>query len=149
MKQFLLVLFSLVIANFASAQFVAKMELKEPVKGLCSKDVYALLPLGDQKGPECLTPEEELIKKLNSEVTYFKDSASYEDKGMVSIIINCKGEAVKCDIDNKTRHKELDDQIVAVFSTLTKWTPGKIKKKEVDSVKLWSFRIKNGQISID
>lgn len=139
----------LIIAKLASAQFVAKMELKEPVKGLCSNDVYALLPLGGQKMPVCLTSKDSIIKKLNAEVTYLKDSNSYEDKGMVSIIINCKGEPVKCEIDNKTRHKELDEQIVSVFSTLTSWAPGKIKKNEVDCVQLWGFRIKNGQFTID
>lgn len=149
MRQFILAAFSLFIATVTSAQFVAKMELKEPVKGLCSNEVYALLPLDGQKAPVCLTSRDELLKKLNNEVIYFKDSANYEDKGMVSIIINCKGEAVKCEMDNKTRHKELDDQIIAVFSTLTKWAPGKIKKKDVDCVNLWSFQIKNGQISID
>ena len=93
----------------ASAQFVAKMQLKEPIKGLCSNDVYTLLPsFKGQKEPICPVSVEDITKRLNQEVTYLKDSSNYEDKGMVDIIINCKGEVVKCEIDNKTRNPILD-----------------------------------------
>jgi hypothetical protein len=67
---------------------------------------------------------------------------------MVNIIINCKGEVVQCEIDNKTKYPELDNQIVAVFSSLGKWKPGKINGDRVDVSKLWSFVIENGKISI-
>lgn len=148
MKKITCFLLLLISAQLGRAQFVARMELKEPVQGLCTNDVYALLPFDGQKEAVCQTSKAEIEKQLNEQVTYFRDSVNYEDKGMVSLIINCKGEMVKCAIDNKSRHKELDEQIVAVFATLTKWTPGKIKKNTVDSVKLWRFEIKNGKISI-
>ncbi len=133
-----------------SAQFVAKMEIKEPIKGLCSeKDVYALFPMGDQKEAVCPVTEAEISRRLDSAVVFLKEHQDFKGKGMVSVIINCKGEVVKCEMDNKTNDPELDKQIVAVFAVLGKWKAGKIGKKEVDSVKLFSFEIKNGKINLN
>ncbi|HOZ67915.1 MAG TPA: hypothetical protein PLU11_03150 [Chitinophagaceae bacterium] len=133
-----------------SAQFVAKMEIKEPIKGLCNeKDVYAILPIGDQKEAICPVSEEEIARRLDSTVVFLKEHQDFKGKGMVSVIINCKGEVVKCEMDNKTKYPELDKQIVAVFAVLGQWKAGKIGKKEVDSVKLFSFEIKNGKISLN
>ncbi len=133
-----------------SAQFVAKMEIKEPIKGLCNeKDVYAILPIGDQKEAICPVSEEEIARRLDSTVVFLKEHQDFKGKGMVSVIINCKGEVVKCEMDNKTKDPELDKQIVAVFAVLGQWKAGKIGKKEVDSVKLFSFEIKNGKISLN
>jgi len=133
-----------------SAQFVAKMEIKEPIKGLCSeKDVYALFPMGDQKEAVCPVTEAEISRRLDSAVVFLKENPDFKDKGMVSVIINCKGEVVKCEMDNKTKDPELDKQIVAVFAVLGQWKAGKIGKKEVDSVKLFSFEIKKGKIRLN
>jgi hypothetical protein len=140
----------LFIAGTISAQFVAKMEIKEPIKGLCSdKDVYAILPIGDQKEAICPVSEEEISRRLDSAVVFLKEHQDFKDKGMVSVIINCKGEVVKCEMDNKTTDPELDKQIVAVFAVLGQWKAGKIGKKEVDSVKLFSFEIKKGKIRLN
>ena len=126
------------------------MQLKEPIKGLCSNDVYTMLPgLDGQKEPICPVSTEEVAKRLNNEVIYLKDSSTYDDKGMVDIIINCHGEVVKCVIDNKTKSAVLDEQIVAVFSNLGQWTPGKLYKKNVDCAKLRSFQIKSGKFIIE
>jgi hypothetical protein len=67
---------------------------------------------------------------------------------MVNIIINCEGEVVKCEIDNKTKYPEPDNQIVAVFNSPGKWKPGKLNGKNVDSSRLWSFDIVNGKITV-
>lgn len=133
-----------------AAQFVAKMEIKEPIKGLCNeKDVYAILPIGDQKEAICPVTEDEITRRLDSAVLFLKEHQDYKDKGMVSVIINCKGEVVKCEMDNKTKDPELDKQIVAVFAVLGQWKAGKIGNKEVDSVKLFSFEIKKGKIRLN
>lgn len=133
-----------------NAQMVAKVEVKEPIPGLCnSKDVYTLLAMfGGQKEAVCPVSEEEIVKRLDSAVTFLKDNPNHNDKGMVGVWINCKGEVVKCDMDNKTKDTILDAQIVAVFNSLGKWKPGLLKKKAVDSLQLFSFEIKNGKISL-
>jgi hypothetical protein len=89
----------------SSAQFVAKMEVKEDIPGLCDKnEVYAIFP--SFKGQEeaiCPVSKEEILIKLNNQVSFLKDNPKYKDKGMIGLVINCKGEVVKCEKDNKTK----------------------------------------------
>ena len=80
---------------------------------------------------------------------FLKDKPDYEDKGMVSLIVNCNGEMVQCGTSNKTESPELDRQIVAVFDEMKIWTAGKVRKYPVDTVVLYSFTIKNGKISLN
>jgi hypothetical protein len=65
---------------------------------------------------------------------------------MIGLIINCKGEVVKCEMDNKTKNVELDKQIVAIFNSLGEWKPGTLNRGKVDSSRLFSFKIKKGVI---
>lgn len=66
---------------------------------------------------------------------------------MVGIFINCKGEVVKCDIDNKTGNAELDKQILEVFNALPKtWRNGFLDGRAVDSTQLFSYTIKKGKV---
>lgn len=127
------------------------MEVKEPIKGVCDNaNVIAILPIpgnGQVKAQTSKT-KEEIIQELNTKVNFLKDKPDYEDKGMVSLIVNCKGELVKCEIDNKTKSTELDSQIVAVFAELKTWTAGTIGNHSVDTVVLYSFTIKKGKISL-
>ena len=148
MKRVLIALAILFSQNI-NAQFVAKMEQKAPIKGLCHQnEVYALLPMKGQEKAMPSQTAEQIQELLNTQVVFLKDSSSYVDKGMVNIIINCKGEVVQCEIDNKTKHPELDQQIVAVFASLGKWKPGKLNGKEVDTSRLWSFEIKDGKFVV-
>jgi hypothetical protein len=130
---------------------VAKVEIKENIDGLCDiKNVYSLFPMfGDQVEAVCSVPDSIIQGKLNNEVEFLKDKPNYKDKGMVSIIINCKGEVVQCKIDNKSKSPVLDEQVVTVFKTLTSWKAGKLNGKEVDSLKLWSFEIKKGKLTLN
>lgn len=132
------------------SQFVARTEIKEKIEGLCdSKNVYAMLPMfKGQKEAVCSVKEPAIEQMLNDSVTFIKDKANYTDKGIISIIINCKGEVVQCKIDNKTKSEILDDQIVSVFKLLTSWKAGKLNGDNVDSIKLWSFEIKDGKIKL-
>lgn len=150
MKSLLVIVLMLFACTTASAQFVAKMEIIEPIEGLCSQqNVYALLPLKGQEEAVCPLSKEEVQNRLNKEVAFLKENPAHSDKGMVSLIINCKGEVVKCEMDNKTKSPELDEQIVAVFNTLGSWKPGKLKGKKVDSVHLLSFTLANGEILLE
>jgi hypothetical protein len=81
-------------------------------------------------------------------VAYLKDRPDYSDKGMVNLIVNCKGEMVQCEIDNKTQSPELDQQIVAVFSTMVDWEAGTVNGKPFDTAVLVSFKIVDGVISL-
>jgi hypothetical protein len=144
----------LILTSFyltTNAQFAARMEVKEPIKGVCdNKNIYVVFPMfKGQEEARCPLSKKEITKRLNAEVTFLKDSSTYADKGMVNIIINCKGEVVRCEMDNKTKNPELDKEIVAVFNSLGDWKPGKINGDKVDTSKLWSFEIKDGNISIE
>lgn len=133
------------------SNLVARMEVKEPIEGVCdNNNVFAILPLPGNGQVEAKTTktDAEITDELNAKVAFLKDKPDYNDKGMVSLIVNCKGEMVRCEIDNKTQNAELDQQIVAVFAELKTWTPGKINNKNVDTVVLYSFTIKNGKITL-
>lgn len=151
MKKLPVLSFLLLTCHLAMSQFVARLEVKDSIPGICdSKEVYNLFPMfKGQEEAVCPVAEEEIQKRLNQEVGFLKEHTNYKDKGMVNIIINCKGDVVKCEMDNKTKSEELDRQIVAVFNSLGSWKAGKLNGKPVDSSRLWSFEIKKGKITIN
>lgn len=137
--------------NSSMYDMVATMEVKEPIEGVCDNaKVIAILPIEGNGQVKAVAPktDAELTTELNSKVAFLKDKPDYEDKGMVSLIINCKGELVKCEIDNKTQSPELDSQIVAVFAEMKVWKAGTMHDQTVDTVELYSFTIKNGKITL-
>ena len=111
-------------------------------------NVIVVLPFISSGQTEAVAPmtDEQLEKELNSSVTFLKDKKDYEDKGMLNIIINCKGEMVRCEIDNKTKSTDLDNEILAVFLKMKVWKAAKMGSKSVDSMVLYSFTIENGKI---
>jgi hypothetical protein len=133
---------------FSSAQFVARMEAKEPIAGVCNmKNIVVMFPTF--KGQEiAIAPisEKEIEKRLNSDVKFLSENPTYTDKGMIGLVINCKGEVVKCKMDNKTKNEELDRQIENVFNSLGQWKAGKLNGKPVDTSNLFSFIIENGKL---
>ncbi|MFT5823563.1 MAG: hypothetical protein ACI8ZM_004825 [Crocinitomix sp.] len=149
MKKIILTLLFGFTGFTASAQFVAKLEMKEAIPGICDKnEVYALFPsLEGQEEAICPITKKEILKRLNSEVQFLKDNPKYKDKGMIGLIINCNGEVIECKMDNETKSPELDRQIEAVFNSLGIWKSGKLNGIEVDSSLLFSFTIKKGVIS--
>lgn len=151
MKRTGLIILTTLLGLNASAQFVAKMEVKEDIPGICDKnEVYALFSVfKGQEEAVCPLTNDEILQKLNSEVTYLKDNPKCKAKGMIGIVINCKGEIVKFKIDSKSITTELYKQIEAVFKSLGFWKAGKLNGKEVDTSKLFSFRIKNGKFIFD
>jgi hypothetical protein len=151
MKKTLLILLTSFFGLTVSAQFVAKMEVKEDIPGICDKnEVYALFPsIKGQVEAVCPVPKDTILKRLNSEVLFIKNNPDYNDKGMIGLVINCKGEVVKCKMDNNTKKPDLDKQIEAVFNSLGSWTAGKLNKKAVDTSRLFSFKIVNGIFTFD
>jgi len=151
MKKTFLILLTSVFGLTASAQFVARMEVKEDIPGICDKnEVYALFPsLKGQVEAVCPLSKDEILQKLNADVSFLKDNPHYKGNGMIGLVINCKGEVVQCKMDNKTKIIELDKQIEAVFNSLGSWQAGKLNGKEVDTSRLFSFKIKNGKFTFD
>jgi hypothetical protein len=137
--------------NSGMNNMLAIMQVDEPIPGVCDNSrVIAILPIpgnGQIKAQAPLT-DQEIEKQLNSNLSFLRDKPDYKDKGMVNLIINCKGQMVRCEIDNKTKNPELDKQIVAVFSKLEKWEAGTINGEFVDTSVLYSFTIENGIISL-
>ena len=147
MKQILILLVSSIIYYSSFAQVVGTMEVKEPIEGVCNqKGVYTLFPIlgGEQVRAVCPISKEEILKRLNNEVQYLKENSKYKGKAGVNMIINCKGEVVQCKMSPKTKDEKLDQQILSVFSSLGEWKNGTLGGKSVDSVELFSFKIKNG-----
>jgi len=150
MKKLLVFLSVSFLALSVHAQMVGRMQVKTKIDGICDeKNVYVFL---GQEGQMEATPpvsKKEIQDRLNKDAVYLKDSVNYNDKGMVSIIVNCKGEMVQCEIDNKTRHPELDQQIVNTFKSLGNWTAAELRGRRVDNATLWSFNIVNGKILLN
>lgn len=147
----------LIISNCSSTKknsfddMLAILQIDEPIAGVCNNSkIVAILPFpgGSQIKAEPSMTDEEIEKALNEEVVFLKDNPEVEDKGMVGLIVNCKGKMVQCKIDNKTQNPELDKQIVAIFSRLEKWKPGTVKGKPIDTSVLYSFTIKDGKITL-
>jgi len=131
---------------------VARMEVKEPIAGVCDNgNVIAILPIpgNGQVSAKAPMTDDQITEALKTRVTFLKDKPDYDDKGMVNLIVNCKGELVRCEIDNKTKSPELDNQIVAVFAEMKQWTAGSVNNKSVDTSVLYSFTIKKGTIVVD
>ena len=150
MKNLLFIFFSSLIFFPAPAQFVARMEVKEDIPGLCDRNnVYALFPsLKGQKEAICPVTMEEILNRLDSGVQFVKDHPGYNDKGMIGMVISCKGELVQCKMDNHTQNPELDKQIETVFKSLGTWKAGKLNGKDVDTSRLFSFEIMDGKFKI-
>lgn len=148
MRSTLISIFIILNGLMAQAQFVAKMEVTETTEGICDEnEVYALFPMFDgQDEAVCPVSEAELLELLNAQVEFLKSHPKHKDKGMMGIIINCEGEVVQCEMDNKTKDPELDRQIEAVFRSLGEWKAGELNGQAVDSSRLFSFTIKKGQI---
>jgi hypothetical protein len=130
---------------------VAKMEVKEPIEGVCDQEnVIAILSFEGNGQVKAVAPKtkSEIAQDLNTKVSFLQDKPDYEDKGMIGLIINCKGEMVRCQINNKTKNQELDAQIIAVFAELKNWKAGTLNKQPVDTSVLYSFEIQKGKITL-
>lgn len=149
--QLALTICTLSLSVAAQAQFVAKMEVKEPIDGVCNNDgVYVLFPGFDGQVPaQGPLTKEEIQARLDEGLAFLNENPKFKGEGMIGLIVNCKGELVQCNMDNKTKSAELDRQIEDVFRTLTTWTPGKLNGRAVDTSILYSFKIKGGKLVLN
>lgn len=151
MKKTLIIALFLFSINSAFSQFVATVEVKDSIPGICNqKEVYSLFPgFTGQVEATCEQTNKQIEKKLNEEVKFLKDNPKHKDECMISIYVNCKGEMVKCEMDNKSKNPELDAQIEAVFKTLSGWKAGTLNGTAVDSMLIFSIKIKKGKITLE
>lgn len=130
---------------------IATMQVDEPIPGVCDNSrIIAIIPFPGNNQVKAKSPksDEEIESMLIEQVTFLKDNPNFNGKGMVGLIVNCKGEMVRCKMDNKTESSSLDKEIVQVFSKLKKWTPGSVDGNAVDTSVLYSFTIENGIIKL-
>lgn len=151
MKKLPVAILFVILSVNVFGQFVAIMEVKEPIDGLCNQNkVYALFPmLKGQYEAECPVSKDEILKRLNTEVQFLKENPKFRGKGMIGVIVNCKGLLVQVKMSNKTKSEELDKQMMAVFESLKEWKPGRLEGTKVDSSQLFSFKIKKGVVTWD
>jgi len=149
MKNLLTAIAMIALYQTASAQFVAKVQMDEPVEGICDqKNVYAMFPGFDgQVEATCSVSDAEIERMLN-EIPFLKANPKYKGEGMIGFYVNCEGEMLECEMDNKTGNAELDAQIEEVFKKLTSWNPATYFGKSVDSRMLYSFEIKKGKLTL-
>ncbi len=150
MKKFLFAILIISLINNLSAQFVAIVQVDQDIPGLCNKNkVYSILSLTGGEDPVCPLSDNQIQTRLNKEVIFPTDSASsYKAEGMVDIWISCNGKMVLCEMDKNTTSPDIDQQIVAIFSSLGTWKAGKYNGKNVDSMVIFSFTIENGQFKV-
>jgi hypothetical protein len=156
MKKLLLVSILSLLYNLSSAQQMAMtMEVKGDVTGLCDQSkVYTLYMMKYFSGNSAIEgnyplSNEQLTSKLNEEISFLKKKPKHKDKFGVRIIVNCKGEVVSIEFENKTKSKELDEEILKIFRSLEGWTAGRFNGELVDSTKPYYFKIKAGEIEMD
>lgn len=131
------------------------MEVKNEITGLCDQSkVYSLYMMKYFSGNSAIEgnyplSNEQLTTKLNEEISFLKENPKHKDKFGVRIIVNCEGESVSIEFESKTKSKELDEEILKVFSSLEGWTAGKYNDELVDSTKPYYFKIKKGEIIMD
>jgi len=145
----MLILTALCFSLLCTSQFSFQVINPASLKGACDTLVYDVFVLPDCEPAKCSLTDRQIEKRLNSEVSFLKDNPTIKDTGGVRMIINCKGEVINCQMDIKTQHDALNDQVKAVFNSLGQWKPATIKGKPVDAARYWTFTIKKGRIRFD
>ncbi len=86
-------------------------------------------------------------KELNSKIKSLKTYISLSEERIINLIINCKGEVLKSEIDTKKIQPDIKSEIEDAFKMLRIWK--KIKYNgETDSSILITFKIENGVICL-
>lgn len=132
------------------SNMVATVQIDEPIEGICdNNNVLMLMPFLNKNQVKAVPPmtDEELAQRINNTLPFLKENPNHNDKGMVGVMVNCKGEMVQAKIDNKTSSPELDQQILSVFQEMKTWKAGTYYGKGVDSHNLYSFDIVDGVLS--
>ena len=143
MKRTIILISLLSLQQIMYCQFVAIMEVKEPIEGVCNqKEVYNLISSFSGQVPAvCPVSKDEILARLNNEVKFISENPKHKDKCIVGLVINCKGELVRCKLGPKTKRLELDEQISKVFESLGVWKAGTLDGKKCGYFKALQFKI--------
>ena len=150
MKNLYALLLSTAFYATASAQFTATVQMDKHIEGICNdQEVYALFPgfTGQVEASCPLTKKE--IETLLNRIPFLKENPTFKGEGMIGFYISCEGQMLECEMDKKTKSKELDAQIETVFKELEDWKAGTLYDKAVDSRMLYSFEIKKGKLVLN
>jgi hypothetical protein len=150
MKNITLLISGLLLTTYSHAQMVATMEAKEPIPGTCdTKNIYALF--GGFKGQvEPVSPlTKSVIQSKLDTLQFLKNNPKFKGSIMINCIINCKGEMVKCDVDNKSGNDDLDKAVLAIFAPMKTWQAGKLSGNSVDCSVLFSIDFKKGKAKLN
>lgn len=133
-----------------TSQTVITITIKDPPPGLCDvNSIYSLYaPFGNQVEAKSSSAKSEIQNLLNSKLKILKEDLKYKDKGTVTLLINCKGEVLRCTCKTHKKNEKMERELSSFFNTLSGWTAGTYHKKAVDSELCYTFKIKKGAISI-
>ncbi len=142
-----LLLFGLHFASYG--QYVSTIDIGGEVEGSCDQSkIYSYYAnFSGNHSAKTSFSQDEILKRLNAEVTFIKDNPKHKDKGTLALVVNCKGELIICEMDDATKSIELDAQIKKVFNSLGVWKPAQLRGEQVDSCIFYNFRVKKGKIS--
>lgn len=150
MKTLLFLLASMVISGAANAQFIATVQLDVPLEEMCGETLYALFDGFDgQTGAKCDLSDQELIDRMNEEITWLREHPTFKAKGVMGVYINCEGKVIDSHSGLKDEDSELSKAIAAFLMENGNWKPGSFNGDEVDCSELIGFVIKKGKISLD
>lgn len=150
MLRILIITSFLIVSTRLFGQFIATVELKEPLELMCGENLYALFDgFYGQESAKCEITPEKIVSKINKECPSIKNDLTYKAKCVMSLYINCEGQVIQVDSEI-TDNPTLNDEINAVLlSTNGYWTPGKLNGEAVDCTELISIRIKKGVVYLD
>lgn len=120
------------------------------IPGLCNDTaVYGFLFFPGQHHPKASIGLKAIEKRLNADLKFLKDHPDYtaSKTPQIDILINCKGEALRYEMEPASDNAELDQQIIALFKTFGPWKAGRIKKQQVDSKWRAMLFVRDGKIS--
>ena len=134
-----------------SCLFAQNPRLAEKKAVQCDpRSLYALQPTVQGQIPaECPLNNEQMAKKLNTDIPFLRSHTTLTDKCRMGWIINCKGQVVNCAIDAKSTSTELDKQLESALKNIGDWKPGTLNGNPVDCAILRMIVITDGVITVE
>jgi hypothetical protein len=143
-KAYLIIIVMLSINSFS--QTIMSAAGVEPDNVCKPGAIYFLM----EKKAKPIESMDSIKTNINRIIMFAQQNPDFEAKVSIQFSVNCKGEiGGGFHVVKKSGNEDLDNELIAFFKTIKFWTPGKIKKKEVDSWYMWRVEIKNGIIILN
>lgn len=132
--------------SYSQNDFILKIELKEPIVGVCDMNNFYILTNSyqGQKEAKPAQTKAEILDSLKVYTSFLKQNPKYKNQITITMIINCKGEVISCKYSEKKKSTELENSFLKVFNSLTNWEAGQLNGKNVDSEIRFGFEINKG-----